>query len=386
MYESYYGLTGKPFQLNPDPTFFYGSRGHKRALAYLQYGLYQGEGFIVITGEVGAGKTTLVRNLLDQLDEKKFVAAQLVSTQLDADDILRAVAHAFGLVPSGFDKARLLSEIERFLLSLASENRRALLIVDEAQNLTPRAVEELRMLSNFQIGDHALLQSFLVGQPELRLIMRSPHMQQLRQRVIASYHLGPMDRQETEEYVKHRLTHVGWSGDPEFDNNAFDAVFQNTSGVPRRINTLCNRVMLSAYLSESHLVSAADIESVVVEIKEELGDDIPPGTPLTATDPVFRSMRGDSFGLSAPNESALDPRALLSGDDSGQGTSNGPRSSKNLESRLERLEKAMAAALSALHRLVKPDPSPPQGQTRAPNPPPASSSTPTRRVDVDIEL
>ena len=113
MYESYYGLSGKPFQLNPDPTFFYGSRGHKRALAYLQYGLYQGEGFIVITGEVGAGKTTLVRSLLDQLDQKKFVAAQLVSTQLDADDILRAVAHALGLTTSGYDKARLLSEIEQ---------------------------------------------------------------------------------------------------------------------------------------------------------------------------------------------------------------------------------------------------------------------------------
>ncbi len=377
MYESYYGLTGKPFQLNPDPTFFYGSRGHKRALAYLQYGLYQGEGFIVITGEVGAGKTTLVRNLLDQLDEKKFVAAQLVSTQLDADDILRAVAHAFGLIPSGFDKARLLSEIERFFLSLASENRRALLIVDEAQNLTPRAVEELRMLSNFQIGDHALLQSFLVGQPELRLIMRSAHMQQLRQRVIASYHLGPMDRQETEEYVKHRLTHVGWSGDPEFDEGAFDSVFQNTSGVPRRINTLCNRVMLSAYLSESHLVSATDIESVVVEIKEELGDDIPPGTPLTATDPVFRAMRGDNFGLGSG--SSLDTRALLSGDDSGHGT-NGSRPVKNMESRLERLEKAMAAALSALHRLVKPDP--PQGPPRAPDSSAAAPST--RRVDIEL--
>lgn len=233
------------------------------------------------------------------------------------------------------------------------------------------------MLSNFQIGDHALLQSFLVGQPELRLIMRSAHMQQLRQRVIASYHLGPMDRQETEEYVKHRLTHVGWSGDPEFDEGAFDSVFQNTSGVPRRINTLCNRVMLSAYLSESHLVSATDIESVVVEIKEELGDDIPPGTPLTATDPVFRAMRGDNFGLGSG--SSLDTRALLSGDDSGHGT-NGSRPVKNMESRLERLEKAMAAALSALHRLVKPDP--PQGPPRAPDSSAAAPST--RRVDIEL--
>lgn len=384
MYESYYGLTGKPFQLNPDPTFFYGSRGHKRALAYLQYGLYQGEGFIVITGEVGAGKTTLVRNLIDQLDPKKFVAAQLVSTQLDADDILRAVAHSLGLTPSGYDKARLLSEIERFLVSLASENRRALLIVDEAQNLTPRAVEELRMLSNFQIGDHALLQSFLVGQPELRLIMRSPHMQQLRQRVIASYHLGPMDRQETEAYIKHRLTHVAWSGDPEFDLTSFEAIFQHTSGVPRRINTLCNRLMLAAYLSESHQISSADVESVVTEIKEELGDELPPGTAISAVEPEFRSPREDS------GEGAIDRDALTLGRGwppgyDGQTTRSraAEKHSSSLEGRLERLEKAMVAALNALHRLVKPEQAAPTPMPSTAQPPPKE---PTRRVDLDVEL
>src|SRR5882762_3270889 len=151
MYEAFYGFTGKPFQLNPDPAFYFGSRGHKRAFAYLQYGLYQSEGFIVITGEIGAGKTTIVRSLFEQIDRDKLVAAQLVSTQLDADDMLRAVGAAFGLPVKSIDKAR------------------ALLVVDEAQNLTPRAIEELRMLSNFQLGDQALLQSFLIGQPELRV-------------------------------------------------------------------------------------------------------------------------------------------------------------------------------------------------------------------------
>src|SRR5947207_537022 len=180
MYESFYGLTGKPFQLNPDPAFLFASRGHKRAYAYLQYGLYQSEGFIVITGEIGAGKTTLVRSLVDRLDANKVIAAQLVSTQLDADDLLRAVAVAFGCRIKTADKAHLLATLEAYFTSLVVQNRRALLIVDEAQNLSPRAVEELRMLSNFQLGDRALLQSFLIGQPELRVTMRSAGMQQLR--------------------------------------------------------------------------------------------------------------------------------------------------------------------------------------------------------------
>src|SRR5512143_2653417 len=161
MYESFYQLTGKPFQLNPDPAFFFGSRGHKRAYAYLQYGVHQSEGFIVITGEIGAGKTTVVRNLFEQLDRSRLVAAQLVSTQLDADDMLRSVAVAFGLNVKAVDKASLLGSLESFLCQLAVAGKRALLVVDEAQNLTPRAIEELRMLSNFQFGDKALLQSVL---------------------------------------------------------------------------------------------------------------------------------------------------------------------------------------------------------------------------------
>src|SRR5438445_5057376 len=172
MFEPFYKLSGQPFQLSPDPAFFYASRGHKRAHAYLQYGLYQGEGFITLTGEVGAGKTTLIRSLLQQLDSSKVVAAQLVSTQLDADNLLRAVATAFGVAVTEHDKARLIAQLEAFMLSLVARGRRALLIVDEAQNLAPPAVEELRMLSNFQLGNRALLQSFLVGQPELRRLMR----------------------------------------------------------------------------------------------------------------------------------------------------------------------------------------------------------------------
>jgi len=272
MFERFYGLSGSPFRLSPDPSFFYGSRGHRRASSYLQFGLYQGEGFIVLTGEVGAGKTTLIRSLLQQLESTKVIAAQLVSTQLDADSLLRAVATAFGLVVKDGDKAHLIAQLEAFLVSLVPKGSRALLIVDEAQNLAPEAIEELRMLSNFQLQNRALLQSFLIGQPELRLMMRSSTMQQLRQRVIASYHLGPLDADETRAYIEHRMKHVGWAGDPKFEDEVFDLVHGVTGGIPRRINTLCNRTLLAGFLSEKHQIGVKDVEEVISEFNREFGE------------------------------------------------------------------------------------------------------------------
>lgn len=271
MYESFYGLTGKPFQLNPDPAFFYRSRGHGRAMAYLDYGVHQAEGFIVVTGDVGAGKTTLVRNLLRSLAPGNLVAKQIVSTQLDADDMLRMVAGAFfGVQPELPDKAGLLLGLERYFRRLQLEGKRALLIVDEAQNLTPRAVEELRMLSNFQTNERSLLQSFLLGQPEFRQIMQQPEMRQLRQRVIASYHLGPLGPEETKAYIEHRLTLVGWRGDPAFDDAAYAAIHDATDGVPRQINVLCDRVLLAAYLGEKHRLTESDVSDVARELRTEL--------------------------------------------------------------------------------------------------------------------
>lgn len=279
MYESYFGLNGAPFLLNPDPSFYFDSRGHSSALSYLKFGLYQAEGFIVITGDIGAGKTTLVRTLLSDIDHEKVMAAQLVSTQLEAGDLLRSALTAFGVPVKGQTKAELIASLEAYLTLLATQNKRAVLIVDEAQNLSRDAIEELRMLSNFQFGNQALLQSFLIGQPELRDMLLSRSLEQLRQRVIASYHLGPMDREETRSYIEHRLRKVGWQDNPHFDDDAFDEIYQWTSGIPRRINLLCNRVLLATFLAESHIVTAADVARVALEIRAEIGEVTPSAPP-----------------------------------------------------------------------------------------------------------
>jgi general secretion pathway protein A len=217
-------------------------------MAYLEYGLHQGEGFIVITGEVGAGKTMLARSLLRRIQKDTINAVQIVSSQLDADDLLRAVASGFGIDTASMSKSTLLSRLEQQFQSISNEGKRALLIVDEAQNLSPRAVEELRMLSNFQVENKSLLQSFLIGQPEFREVMQRPEMRQLKQRVTASYHLGPLDPTETRAYVEHRLNRVGWKGNPSFEPQSFEKITQMTAGIPRRINALCDRLLLACFL------------------------------------------------------------------------------------------------------------------------------------------
>lgn len=270
MYEEFYGLTDKPFQTNPDPAFYFGSRQHRRAMAYLEYGLHRNEGFIVITGEIGAGKTTLVRSLLGKLDPEQYVAAHLVSTQLDADNALRLVASAFGVPTAAETKADMLVALEAYLVGLYRAGKRCLLVVDEAQNLSMQAVEELRMLSNFQLNTHALLQSFLVGQPEFRYTLQSPQLTQLRQRVIAACHIGPMDGNETRAYIEHRLTRCGWTGNsPSFSDDAFPAIFEGSGGIPRRINLVCDRLLLSGFLSNNRAFSETDVFEVVREIENE---------------------------------------------------------------------------------------------------------------------
>src|SRR5690606_23294610 len=189
----------------------------------------------------------------------------------EAEDLVRIVASSFGLPTDTGDKSTLLIRLEAYLRELQGQGKRALLIVDEAQNLGARAIEELRMLSNFQLGTKATLQSFLLGQPELRDLMQRPEMRQLKQRIIAAYHLGPLDRQETQQYIEYRLAHVGWKGDPSFEPAAFDRIFALTHGIPRRINTLVDRLLLAGYLGEKHTLAENDVVEVAAELKLELG-------------------------------------------------------------------------------------------------------------------
>ena len=351
MYEDFYGLTGKPFQLSPDPAFYFGSKGHSSAFAYLKYGVYQGEGFLVITGDIGTGKTTLVRALLNELNTREVVAAQIVSTQLDADDLLRAVATAFGVNVRLDGKAQLIATIEAFLLTTFQKGKRALLIVDEAQNLGARSLEELRMLSNFQCGDHALLQSFLIGQPELRILMRSPLMEQFRQRVIASYHLGPLDQADTRAYIEHRLGLVGWKGDPKFEPDVFAEIHRATGGVPRRINSLCSRVLLAGYLAEKHELARADIAAAVSEMANEMGADIAIQSP-----PARREL-----ATAVPKREPVAPKR-----ESAASGRVGARPLAAITERIEQLEHNVDGLLSVVRGIVEPERAQPDEETRGP--------------------
>ena len=268
MYDAYYKFKAKPFQLSPDPSFLFASHGHRRAMAYLVYGVHQGEGFIVITGEIGAGKTMLASALFRKMASRTLVLAQVVSSNLEADDLVRTVAAALGLSQED-NKSVLLSRIEQFLRTCHDQEKRVLLIVDEARNLPMKSLEELRMLSNFVCDGKPLLQTFLLGQPEFRRTLQSPNLEQLRQRVTASCHLGPMDGAETQAYIEHRLRTVGWSGDPSFSSDAFAAIYKQTGGIPRRINLMCDRLLLMGCLDEKHSFTGKDVADVTRELLQE---------------------------------------------------------------------------------------------------------------------
>jgi putative secretion ATPase (PEP-CTERM system associated) len=371
VYEAFYGLTDKPFQLNPDPTFYFGSRQHRRAMAYLEYGLHQNEGFIVVTGEVGAGKTTIVRSLLAKLDPRKVVAAQLVSTQLDAEDTLRLVAASFGLKTKDVAKSDLLLGLEAFLVSVTTQGKRALLIVDEAQNLTPRAVEELRMLSNFQLETHALLQSFLVGQPEFRRTLQSPHMVQLRQRVIAACHIGPLDAEETRGYIEHRLKCVGWTDKPQFQAECFQVIYHATGGIPRRINALCDRLLLSGFIGSKTAFGRNDVDEVAREIREEnfsgpsdygaeaTRASVPAPARAETPEPRLQTAQEVLAGIVPPRSGsqsafAIDPERvnLESGVAAEVARIIANMQTTNVEERLVRLERQAGATLKLLQQVV----------------------------------
>ena len=282
MYTDHYGLTAAPFQLTPDARFWFESGTHKKAMAYLGYGLAQNEGFIVVTGDIGAGKTTLVGHLMASIDPARLQAFKIVSTQVGGDDTLRLAAQAFGLPTEGVEKAQLLSRIESYLFDTARGGRRTLLIVDEAQNLPVESLEELRMLSNFQADGQSLLQIFLLGQPEFRdRLNASPSLEQMRQRVIATHHLDPMIADETLPYLEHRMKLTGWTGNPQFTADAAIALHAASSGVPRKLNTLATRTLLLGSIENADVVDGA----LVSRVLQDLGNE----TPNVAVAPAAKS-------------------------------------------------------------------------------------------------
>ena len=271
MYDAFYGLSALPFLLTPDPRFFFGSDGHRRAMSHLVYGLAQQEGFIVITGEIGAGKTTLIEQTCAQLDRRTHVIARIVTTQVSADDLLRLVMAGFGHEAPGADKATLLCRFEQMARVHRQQGRRCLLVVDEAQNLPPAALEELRILSNLAVEGRASVQTILLGQPQLRAMLSDAGWEQLRQRVLASFHLGPLSEAETRGYIEHRLHMVGWCNDPAWEDEALRSVHRQTGGIPRRINTLASRVLLQGALDEVHCITAAMVDGTAEELARDLG-------------------------------------------------------------------------------------------------------------------
>ena len=290
MYKSFYKLTGKPFGLSPNPKMVFSSHSHTRALSYLLYGVKQGDGFIVITGDVGTGKTTLMGALEAMIQGYHIVVGRIVSTQVEAEDLLRVAAAEFGLGYKSESKAVLLKSLEEFFRECAQQGKRVLLLVDEAQNLPPRSVEELRMLSNFQHDGRPLVQSFLLGQKEFRVLLRSPSFVQLRQRVIAAYHLKPLDTEETQAYIEHRLRLVEWNQDPVFAQEAFPLIHRITQGVPRKINMLCDRILLFACLEDKHLINVEVLKAVTDDLAQE-------DLLMGADDQPAREVTGDARAL-----------------------------------------------------------------------------------------
>lgn len=300
MFDTFYKLTGQPFLLTPDTRFFFGSSGHSRAIAHLVYGLSQQEGFIVITGEVGAGKTTLVEQLWAQLDRNTYIISRVVTTQVSGEDLFRLALANFGIdeaarTENKADKATLLRRFEQFVREQRKLGRRCLLVIDEVQNLSLTAIEELRMLSNITVDGRASVQTILLGQPQFRPILASKDVEQLRQRVLASYHLGPLTDLETRGYIEHRMRTVGWKDDPAWEDDAFSAVHRQSGGIPRRINTLCARVLLLGSLEETHTITTAMVDATAEELDRDLGwrsSDAPAAEPTAAT-PALAPMSND---------------------------------------------------------------------------------------------
>ena len=266
MYERFYNLRERPFALSPDPDYLYPSRVHREALDYLRYGLETQAGFIVITGEIGSGKTTLLQTLLRGLDSQTTVG-RIVNTILEPRELLETIVIDFGLDPAGRSKPLLLRDLAQYLVDQRLAGRLVLLVIDEAQNLSFAALEELRMLSNLETEKSKLLQIVLVGQPNLRETLVAPELEQLRQRITVSYHLSPLDPDETANYINHRLRRAALGAPLEFPRDVTALIHARSRGVPRIINVICDAALVFGYAEERRQVDSALMRDVMVELE-----------------------------------------------------------------------------------------------------------------------
>ncbi len=265
MYTAFYGLREKPFSLTPDPRFLFLSASHREALAHVLYGIDQGEGFIAVTGEVGTGKTTICRTLLQRLGSDTEVAFVFNPT-LSGEELLRAISVEFGLLTEGRTRAELSDQLNEFLLEANRDGRRVLLIVDEAQNLAPATLEEIRLFSNLETSTSKLIQILLFGQPELDEKLDSRELRQLRQRISVRWKLGPLSAAETREYVEHRLTIASGFHSSLFTDAALREIHRRSGGVPRLVNLLCDRALLAGYGADERQVGPRTVARAAREI------------------------------------------------------------------------------------------------------------------------
>ena len=294
MYERFYQLRERPFALSPDPDYLYPSRVHREALDYLRYGLESQAGFIVITGEIGSGKTTLLQTLLRGLDSETTVG-RIVNTMLEPRELLETIMIDFGLDPSGRSKPLLLRDLSQYLVDQRIAGRLVLLVIDEAQNLSLGALEELRMLSNLETEKSKLLQIVLVGQPNLRDKLAAPELEQLRQRITVSYHLRPLDADETGHYINHRLRRAALGAPLEFPRDATDLIHARSRGVPRIINVICDAALVFGYAEERRVLDKALVAGVLEELE------------TTGVLPALSKVEGPSVSVPAKNPESNPP-------------------------------------------------------------------------------
>ncbi|RLA00507.1 MAG: hypothetical protein DRQ45_07250 [Gammaproteobacteria bacterium] len=269
MYKRFYQLTANPFRLAPEPDFCFSHSGYKRAREYLEFALAQGEGFVMVTGRSGTGKTLLVETFLKGINPREVIARRIAVSNFGATDLLRAVAYAYGIDAAGMDKGIMRHRIQQFFIQQEQAGRRVLLIIDEAQTLSHAALEELRILADLQTQSRLMLQLFLVGQESLQELMCTPDMEQFQQRVIANYQLVPLNLQDTRSYIEHRLLQAGWKGDPEFSSAAVLSIYQLSTGIPRHINKICNRLLLLGFGKDNHAFDEQDVQEISAEMREE---------------------------------------------------------------------------------------------------------------------